>query len=156
MLPPFTFNSLKVRGYRYFGYELSTNVKIAASAIIMGNIKVRIGDGSFIGHETLITGGDSAISIGKNCDISSRVSIVSGTHQVNPSGMRVAGKGIGRDVVIGDGVWIGFGAMILPGVSVGNMSIVAAGSVVTKDVPSYTMVGGNPARILKSLRPGDE
>lgn len=53
------------------------------------------------------------------------------------------------DTVIGDGVWIGMRAMILPGVTIGEGAVIAVGSVVTKDVPPYTLVGGNPAREIK-------
>ena len=53
-------------------------------------------------------------------------------------------------VTIGDDVWIGFGACVLPGVSVGRGSIVAAGAVVTKDVPDWTIVGGVPAKVIGS------
>jgi virginiamycin A acetyltransferase len=53
------------------------------------------------------------------------------------------------DTVIGHDVWIGYGAMIMPGVRIGNGAIVAAGSVVTRDVPAYAIVGGNPASIIR-------
>lgn len=56
------------------------------------------------------------------------------------------GKG---DIVVGDDVWIGYGATILSGISIGQGAVIAAGSVVTKDVPPYAIVGGNPAKILK-------
>lgn len=52
-------------------------------------------------------------------------------------------------VTIGDDVWIGANVIILPGIQVGKGAILAAGAVVTKDVPDYTVVGGNPARVLK-------
>ena len=58
-------------------------------------------------------------------------------------------------VVIGDKVWIGFNAIILKGIHIGEGAVVAAGSVVTKDVPAYSIVGGNPARIIRELG-GDE
>lgn len=54
------------------------------------------------------------------------------------------------DTVIGDGVWIGMRTMIMPGVTIGEGAVIAAGSVVCKDVPPYTIVGGNPARIIRS------
>jgi maltose O-acetyltransferase len=54
-----------------------------------------------------------------------------------------------RPVVIGDDVWIGGQVIILPGVKVGSHSIIGAGSVVTKDVPQYAVVGGNPAKVIK-------
>lgn len=54
-----------------------------------------------------------------------------------------------KDIVIGDDVWIGFGAQILPGVKIGDGAIIGAGAVVTKDVEPYTIVGGVPAKIIK-------
>lgn len=58
-------------------------------------------------------------------------------------------RGIDKPTIVGNDVWIGHGAIILGGVNVGNGAIIAAGSVVTKDVPQMTIVGGNPAKILK-------
>jgi acetyltransferase-like isoleucine patch superfamily enzyme len=56
-----------------------------------------------------------------------------------------------KSIHIGKNVWLGAGAIILPGVTVGENSIVAAGAVVTKDVPSNTIVGGVPARVIKKI-----
>lgn len=53
------------------------------------------------------------------------------------------------DTIIGDGVWIGMRAMIMPGVNIGEGAVIAAGSIVTSDVPPYTVVGGNPARQIR-------
>ncbi len=53
------------------------------------------------------------------------------------------------DTIVGNDVWIGYGSIIMPGVNIGNGSIIAAGSVVTKDVKPYSMVGGNPAKLIK-------
>lgn len=53
------------------------------------------------------------------------------------------------DTIIGDGVWIGMRAMIMPGVNIGEGAVIAAGSIVTKDVPPYVVVGGNPARLIR-------
>ena len=62
-----------------------------------------------------------------------------------------------KKVTIERGVWLAAGSIILPGVTVGEGSIVAAGSVVSRDVPAYTMVAGNPARAIKQLKkPGEE
>ena len=56
---------------------------------------------------------------------------------------------LSQEIRIGNGVWIGYGAVVLSGISIGSNSIIAAGSVVTKDVPSKSIVAGNPARIIK-------
>lgn len=91
---------------------------------------------------------DTAITIGKNCLISSSVifrtsdshSVIQNKKRINP----------GRSIVIGEHVWIGNGANILKGVSIGENAIVGTQSVVTKDVPAGTIVCGNPAKIVKS------
>lgn len=57
------------------------------------------------------------------------------------------------DTVIGNDVWIGFDALIMPGVKIGNGAIISSRSVVTSDVPAYTIVGGNPAKIIKKRFP---
>ena len=105
---------------------------------------------NFIGGETYIAGGDSKIYIGDFCDISNRVQIISGTHNIDLTGKRIAGKGYSKDIMIGNGVWIGAGAIILGGVTIHDKAIIAAGSLVNKDVESYTMVGGVPAKKIKN------
>jgi maltose O-acetyltransferase len=77
------------------------------------------------------------------------VFIGTGTHQIDPIGSHSAGTGVSRDVVIGDGVWLGACSTILPGVSVGAKAVVAAGAVVTHDVPPRSLVAGIPARVIK-------
>jgi len=119
---------------------------------IMGNFKLVIKEDTFIGEDTFISGGGgSSILIGKNCDISSKVIFTTGTHENDVHGTRTAGIGFVKDIVVEDGVWIGIGTIILPGVKIGMKSIVGAGSVVTKDVPPFTIVGGAPARFIRNL-----
>jgi maltose O-acetyltransferase len=86
-----------------------------------------------------------AVSIGAATQIGPAVQIYTADHPRNPLDRR-AGKEFGRPVVIGDNVWIGGGAIILPGVTIGDDAIVGAGSVVTRDVAPGVTVFGNPAR----------
>ena len=96
------------------------------------------------------------VKIGDNSMISANCSISSITHP-NNSANRLADPLIYRLVVIGQNVWIGMGAIILPGVTIGDDAIVGAGAVVTKSVAPRTVVVGNPARVLKNVElPGNE
>lgn len=133
---------------RMAGCKVSPKVRVMR--IRVNGVNVAIGEDTFIGDETFLMGGnDSWIHIGRDCDISSRVGIITGTHEFNPSSeVKAAGKGYSRDITIGDGVWIGFGALILPGVEIGSGAMVAAGAVVTKNVPRMAVVAGVPARVL--------
>jgi acetyltransferase-like isoleucine patch superfamily enzyme len=115
---------------------------------------LRIGNGTGIGHLTRFTIGKS-ITIGCDCRISGEVLIfdVNG-HPTDPTA-RTAGQppreNEVRPVVIGDRVWIGVRAMIFPGVHVGEGSTISAGSVVHGHVPPYSVVAGNPARVVLKL-----
>ena len=90
------------------------------------------------------------ITIGDNCMFGPHVCIYAATHPLDP-GERNSGRELGRPVTIGDNVWIGGSAVINPGVTIGNNAVVASGAVVTKDVPDNVVVGGNPAKIIKTI-----
>jgi maltose O-acetyltransferase len=154
ILPSLRCNKFKRYLHGLMGYHLDKKVVIASSAKIMGAINVTIGEATFVGHETIIMGGgEGDITIGAHCDISSRVNIISGTHEMDMSEVRSAGKGIGRRIIIEDGVWIGFGATILAGVKIGYKSVIAAGAVVNKDIAPYSVAAGVPAKISKVWNP---
>jgi maltose O-acetyltransferase len=127
---------------------LSKNVRLMRVKII-GNIELSVDEDTFIGEDTLIMGGRSKITIGSCCDISSRVTIITGSHEITPTGKHIAGKGYSKDVTIGNGVWVGAGSLILGGVTVGEKSIIGAGSLVNKDIPPYTIAVGNPINPIK-------
>ena len=105
--------------------------------------EVKIGSNTYIGDRTEIHSGKS-VSIGNNCDISWDCCIMDRDYHKFCSD-----KETYKETVIEDNVWIGCNALILKGVRIGEGSVVAAGSVVTKDVPPNTLVGGNPAQIIK-------
>ena len=108
-------------------------------------LEIRVGHRVFINQNCTLY--DLAeISIGDDVMIGPNVSIITAGHPVAPSQRRayVVGKPIRN-------AWIAAGATIVGGVAVGENSVVAAGSVVTKDVPPNTLVGGNPARVIRSI-----
>jgi len=90
------------------------------------------------------------ITIGNNVFLAPGVHIYTATHPLDPI-ERNSGYEYGKPVKIGDNVWLGGRAVICPGVTIGNNVVVAAGAVVTKDVPNNVVVGGNPAKIIKKL-----
>lgn len=92
------------------------------------------------------------IEIGENSTLAFRVTILTTASPNAPYNLlKDIYKPISKPVTIGDNVWIGACSVILPGVTIGNMSVVAAGSVVTKDIPPHTLVAGVPARIIKNI-----
>lgn len=90
------------------------------------------------------------IHIGRNTLLAPRVQVLTAGHALDAT-ERVQGVEFGKPVRIGQDCWIGGGAIICPGVTIGNRSVVAAGAVVTKDVPANSLVAGVPARVLKQL-----
>lgn len=93
---------------------------------------------------------EAMVTIGDNVFIGPNVSIYTACHPIEPQ-PRNTGVEWAEPVTIGSNVWIGGSVTILPGVTVGDNSVVGAGSVVTKDVEPYTVVAGNPARIIKRI-----
>ncbi|MCC9599514.1 acyltransferase [Stieleria sp. JC731] len=116
--------------------------------------ELTIGDGSFLGHNTALIVGRK-ICIGKGCLIASNVRICDfDGHPIDPvdrrKGLPAPAESV-HEVVLGDDVWVGHGAIILKGVTIGDRAIIGARSVVTKDVPADAIVAGNPARIVRSV-----
>lgn len=92
------------------------------------------------------------IYIGDNCMLAPGVHIYTATHPLQASA-RNSGIEYGKPVRIGNNVWIGGRAVINPGVTIGDNVVIASGAVVVKDIPANVLVGGNPARIIKTLPP---
>ena len=112
-----------------------------------------IGKGTYINSGQIFTGKKAKIRIGKYCAIGYNVHIKARTHDpynATPTEERPYNIRIERDITIGDYVWIGDNVFINAGVKIGDNSIVGANAVVVHDIPPNTIVGGVPARILKT------
>ncbi|KIL48713.1 maltose acetyltransferase domain-containing protein [Jeotgalibacillus campisalis] len=90
------------------------------------------------------------VEFGDNCMLAPGVHIYTATHPLHPV-ERNSGLEYAKPVKFGNNVWIGGRAVINPGVTVGDNAVIASGAVVTKDVPANKVVGGNPARVIKSI-----
>lgn len=110
---------------------------------------VVIGDNTRIGiHNTII----GPVTIGSHVNLAQGITVTALNHIFKDTTLRIDEQGIStQPVIIGDDVWIGANAVILPGVTIGNHAVVAAGAVVTKDVPDNTIVGGVPAKEIKKI-----
>jgi Acetyltransferase (isoleucine patch superfamily) len=106
-----------------------------------------IGKNVFVNHAcTFMDRG--GITLEDNVLIGPKVNLITTNHPINPTERRAT---ISQPIVIRKGAWIGVGATVLPGVTIGENSIVAAGAVVSKDVPDNSIVGGVPAKFIKSI-----
>lgn len=109
-----------------------------------------------IGHHTRIGLHNTVIgpvTIGNHVNLAQGITVTALNHNFSDTDKRIDEQGVSTTpVTLGDDIWVGANAVILPGVTIGNHAVVAAGAVVTKDVPPYTLVGGVPAKIIKSLK----
>ncbi|HEX5503094.1 MAG TPA: acyltransferase [Thermomicrobiales bacterium] len=135
----FPLNGVRVRALRAAGYRVGRAVTIGEELQVTDDLGRRHG----------------ALVIGDRVAIAQRVMIILTSHP-NASRLRECVRSVMAPVVIHDDAWVGAGAIILPGVTIGELAIVGAGSVVTRDVPPRTVVAGNPARVLKSLESLEE
>ncbi|CAM3541065.1 maltose acetyltransferase domain-containing protein [Cytobacillus oceanisediminis] len=110
---------------------------------------IHVGENFFANFECVILD-VCEVRIGNNCMLAPGVHIYTAAHPLNPT-ERNSGREFGKPVTIGNNVWIGGGAIINPGVNIGDNVVIASGAVVTKDVPENVVVGGNPAKIMKSI-----
>ena len=110
---------------------------------------VMIGEHTRIGlHNTII----GPVTIGNHVNLAQGITVTALNHNFSDTEKRIDEQGVNTTpVVIGDDIWIGANAVILPGVTIGSHSVVAAGSVVTKDVPPHSLVAGVPAKIIRQI-----
>lgn len=114
---------------------------------------IRIGARTFVNFNCTMLDG-APIAVGDDCLIASGVQLITATHPIDPDPRRAALEQA-LPVTIGDGVWLGAGAIVCPGVSIGENTAVGAGSVVTRDLPAGVVAYGNPARVAREIGEGD-
>lgn len=95
------------------------------------------------------------VKIGDNCLLAPNVAVYTAGHPVHPASRNSAYE-YGKEVSIGDNVWIGGSAVICPGVHIGNNAVIGAGSVVTKDIPDWSLAAGNPCRVIRKITDEDK
>ncbi|RLV49458.1 acyltransferase [Nocardioides mangrovicus] len=129
---------------------IGPRARIRANCVLYGPCKLEddvfINDGVWIDQQT---------TIGASCAIGPFARFITHTHETG-GGLHRAGDVSVRPIHVGPGAWIGAEASVLPGVSIGAGAVVAAGSLVTRDVPPHTMVMGRPARVVSRLDREDE
>ena len=143
------FNWLKALFLRVCGAKIGKRVVIYPGVWIVPANKLEIGDDVDLAFDVVITAA-GGVKIGDRTLIGYRTQIISSNHVVPPERGRIFDGGhIAKPIIIANDVWIGANCIILPGVSIGEGAVIAAGAVVTKDIPSFCYAGGVPAHILK-------
>lgn len=151
-MKPFPFHGI---GYRFRRILVKKLFRSVGEEVVVKS-RCYFGDGSRISlgdYSQLSSGGrfNGRILIGSKVLMGPDVVMMATSHEYKDVSVPMMDQGEAKErpIVIGDDVWIGTRVIILPGVTVGSHSIISAGSVVTKDVESYSIVGGVPARVLK-------
>jgi acetyltransferase-like isoleucine patch superfamily enzyme len=134
----------------------SARLRIGRWAWIGHGTKIRVHEGevsigakTVMGQECTISAYQH-VSIGRECIVADRVMLIDFDHGVTEVDRPIRAQGIyKRDVHVGNNVWIGYGACVLRGVTVGDNTVIGTSSVVTRDVPENAVVGGVPARIIR-------
>ncbi len=136
----------------YNQFEIGANCLIEDFSTINNAVgDVFIGDRNLLGISSVVIG---PVTMGNDILLAQHVVLSALNHNFKNIRLPIKDQGVSTEpIVIEDGVWIGANAVITAGVTIGKNSVVAGGSVVIKDVPAYTLVGGNPAKVLKQYNP---
>jgi acetyltransferase-like isoleucine patch superfamily enzyme len=138
--------------------KIADNVKIAKLCSIYGseNNQLEIGKNSYIGMFSILNGFRRKLMIGEYVSIAQNVNIMTDSGPNASEEMQKIFPLIEGEVSIGNHSWLGANVVIMPGVQLGKFCVVAANSFVNKSFPDYSMIGGNPAKLIKTLPQPDE
>ena len=144
------YNSVRMDTPPYRRFSIGRQSVVESFSCINNAVgDVVIGDHTRIGlHNTII----GPVSIGSHVNLAQGITVTALNHNFSAPHKRIDEQGVStQEIVINDDVWIGANAVILPGVTIGSHCVVAAGAVVTKDIPDGCIVAGVPAKIIKQL-----
>jgi acetyltransferase-like isoleucine patch superfamily enzyme len=158
LVPRFTAGPLIARLYRVAGFRIGAGSSLVGPLHVVSGLAFE--ENLVVGRDVLISTNvtinvDDMVRIEDSVSISPFVKIYTASHPIGPGSHRMMWEVAAKPVTIERGAWIGLGALILPGVTVGHGSIVGAASVVTTNVPPNTYVEGNPAKVVRNLPWGD-
>ncbi|WP_176444473.1 DapH/DapD/GlmU-related protein [Rhodococcoides kyotonense] len=139
---------MRWRLYRIIG--LSFKKSFIAPGLFVGGSGLVVNEGVILNYNCFIDA-TGEVKLGSNVAIGPGSTILTVTHHIGPAAKRRGLEQLVLPVKIGDGCWIGANATILPGVKIGESSVIAAGSVVTSDCKANSVYGGVPAKFLKSI-----
>lgn len=144
------YHSVRMDTPPYRKFSLGKRSVIESYACINNAVgDVIIGDHTRIGLHCTVIG---PVTIGSHVNLAQGITITALNHNFQDTNLRIDEQGVStKAVTIGDDVWIGTNAVILPGVNIGNHVVIAAGSVVTKDIPSHSLAIGTPAIVKKKI-----
>lgn len=143
-LTPWFARNLRLLICKFAGGKLANSASLSRGCRISFPWRLTMGERSYLDNGVWAYWLD-AITIGKNCCIGEDVRLLTGTHSISSPHFDLVTK----PITIRDNVWVATGAIVLPGVTIGEGAVVGAGAVVTKDVAPWTVVGGNPAKFIK-------
>ncbi|MEM0951553.1 MAG: acyltransferase [Cyanobacteria bacterium P01_H01_bin.74] len=133
-----------------FGFKMGSQVALFPGLRIYSRFDdISIDDGTFI-NQNCFFDASAPVSIGKYCQIGFNVSFITSSHELN-SDLKGRRPTLAKPIVVEDFVWICSGVTVLPGVRIGKGSVVAAGALVTSDIPPQTVFGGVPAKKIRAL-----
>jgi maltose O-acetyltransferase len=154
-LPNYGGNRWRTFMFRLVGFQIGTRTVIGGIPTLTGGKALHkhlvIGEDVWLNFGCIFDLEDQ-ITIGNRVDMGHEILIITTTHEIGDQSRR-ATKRITKPVVIENGVWLGARCTLLPGITIGEGAIVAAGAVVTKDVAPNTIVGGVPASVIRQLPP---
>ena len=140
----------KLRGFATRLYIKQCGCDVDVGRRVKLTSELELGDRSSVGDFSYLQGG---VRIVKDVMMAPRCALIADNHRYRDVTIPMNTQGVEKgSIEIGDDVWLGYGVTVVSGVTIGTGASCAAGAVVTKDVPPYSIVGGNPARVIKDRR----